>query len=61
MQFETVPEQQKPGTSKSVERDETLVKVRPGSAKEALSEETKEEEVVETEPVLSKNKCSAGT
>ena len=60
VQFKTVPEQQKPGTSESVKRDETLVKVRPGSTKEALSKETKEE-VVETKPVLSKNKCSAET
>ena len=60
VQFETEPEQQELGTSKSVERDKTLVEVRPESAKEALSEETKEE-VVETEPVLSKNKCSAET
>ena len=57
MQFEE-PEH-KPGTSKSVERDKTLVKVRPESTKEALSKETKEEEVVKT--VLLRNKCLART
>ena len=62
VQFKNTLENQEPGTSKSVERNKTLVKVRLGlSTREALSKETKEEEVVKTEPVLLKNKCSAET
>ena len=61
MQFKTVPENQELGTSKSVKRDKTLVKVRPGSStKEALAEETNDNEVVKTESMPSKDKCSAG-
>ena len=59
MQFKK-PEHQL-GTSKSVKCDKTLVKVRLRSTKEALSKETDKEEVVETKPVLSKDKCSAET
>ena len=61
VQFKTVPENQEPGTSKSVERNKTLVKVRPGlSTKEALAEETDDNEVVKTESMLSKGKQPAG-
>ena len=61
VQFKNTLEQE-PDTSKSVEHDKTLVKVRLGSirtstAKEALSEETKDNEVVKT--MLLKGKCSA--
>ena len=60
MQFETVPENQEPGTSESVEHDKTLVKVRPGlSTKEAFAEETDDNKVVKTESMPSKGKCSA--
>ena len=64
VQFETVPENQEPGTSESVEHNKTLIKVRPGSStREALSEVTDNKEVVKTEikTMLSKGKCSAET
>ena len=58
MQFETVLENQEPGTSKSVEHNKTLVKVRLGlSTKEAFDKETKDNKVVKT--MLLKGKCSA--
>ena len=42
-------------------RDKTLIKVRPGlSTKEALAEETDDNEVVKTKSMPSKDKCSAG-
>ena len=60
MQFETVPENQKPGTSKSVKHNKTLVKVRLGSStKEALAKETDDNKVVKTKSMPSKGKCSA--
>ena len=59
-QFKNTSENQEPDTSKSVKRNKTLVKVRPGSStKEALDEVTDKEEVVKT--VLPRNKCSART
>ena len=64
VQFETTPEQQEPGTSESVKRDKTLVKVRPGSStREALGKVTDDKEVVKTKikTMLSKGKHSAGT
>ena len=64
MQFKNTLENQELGTSKSVEHDKTLVKVRLGlSTKEALSEVTNNKEVVKTKikTMLSKGKCSAET
>ena len=61
MQFKEL--EQKLGTSKSVKRNKTLVKVRLKSTKEAFNKETNNKEVVKTKikTMLLKGKCSTET